>query len=57
MTGKRYEWPWSDRGRSACTPESVRADLVRLCVIVAQAMREARGPQKPTVVVGEKRWL
>ncbi len=28
--GRVQPWTWCDRGRSACTPESIRADIAAL---------------------------
>lgn len=56
MRGKAVQWPWSDRGRSSVTRESVRADLIRLGAMVAQGMREARGNERPTVRVDGEGW-
>ena len=55
--GRRVEWPWADRGRSAVTRESVRADLIRLGMLVAQGMREARSNERPTVRVEGEGWV
>ena len=55
--GRTLSWPWSDRGRSAVTRESVRADLIRLGVMVAQGMREARSNERPTVRLEGEGWL
>ncbi len=30
MKGRRVEWPWDDRGRSAVTRESVKRDIEAL---------------------------
>ena len=32
--GRTLLWPWTDRGRSAVTPESVRADMEALRAMV-----------------------
>ena len=39
------------------TRESVRSDLIRLGVLVAQGMREARANERPTVRLDAEGWL
>jgi hypothetical protein len=49
-------WPWSDRGRSAVTQESVVADLARLKALLAEVMEKTYCAGHPTVVVQHQGW-
>jgi hypothetical protein len=49
-------WPWSDRGRSAVTQESVIADLARLDALLAEVMQKTYYSGHPSVVVRYQGW-
>jgi hypothetical protein len=49
-------WPWSDRGRSAVTQESVVADIARLDALLAEVMQKTYYSGRPIVVVRYQGW-
>ena len=53
--GRRVEWPWSDRGRSALTAEDVRKSLEALAAFMPQVMCRVHSAREsgPVVVNGE----
>jgi hypothetical protein len=56
MRGRVVQWPWSDRGRSAVTRESVQADIVRLAALLPASMRPVGYSERPSVVVQSLGW-
>jgi len=54
--GTVVQWPWSDRGRSAVTRESVQADIARLAALLPASMRPVGYSERPSVVVQSLGW-
>lgn len=54
--GTVVQWPWSDRGRSAVTRESVQDDIEKLAALLPAVMRPVRYFERPSVVVKSRYW-
>ena len=54
--GMAVEWPWSDRGRSAVTRESVQDDIKKLAALLPAVMQPVRYSERPSVVVQSLGW-